>query len=133
MKCAFCDRTAFVTIPEFLGVEDVPTTIETGLRNLFADMTYEGARSINGPFLGSLGASAAIVGIVAGLGELLGLQSSFSLWILGRQHSQVLASRTLGLLHQHARGPTRSIPALIVFSVVLQLAALPVLLFANRH
>lgn len=43
-----------------------------GIVNLFADMTYEGARSINGPFLGSLGASAAIVGFVAGFGELLG-------------------------------------------------------------
>ena len=43
-----------------------------GIVNLFADMTYEGARSIIGPFLGSLGASAAIVGFVAGLGELVG-------------------------------------------------------------
>ena len=43
-----------------------------GIVNLFADMTYEGGRSIVGPFLGSLGASAAIVGFVAGLGELAG-------------------------------------------------------------
>jgi len=43
-----------------------------GIVNLFADMTYEGARSIIGPFLGSLGASAAIVGFVAGFGELAG-------------------------------------------------------------
>jgi predicted MFS family arabinose efflux permease len=43
-----------------------------GIVRLFADMTYEGARAINGPFLGSLGASAAVVGLVAGLGELLG-------------------------------------------------------------
>jgi MFS family permease len=43
-----------------------------GIVNLFADMTYEGARSITGPFLGSLGASATIIGIVAGSGELLG-------------------------------------------------------------
>jgi len=43
-----------------------------GIVNFFADMTYEGARSIVGPFLGSLGASATIVGFVAGLGELLG-------------------------------------------------------------
>lgn len=43
-----------------------------GLVSLFADMTYEGARSITGPFLGSLGASAAVVGIVAGFGELFG-------------------------------------------------------------
>jgi predicted MFS family arabinose efflux permease len=43
-----------------------------GIVNFFADMTYEGARSIIGPFLGSLGASATIVGFVAGFGEMLG-------------------------------------------------------------
>jgi len=43
-----------------------------GVANFFADFTYEGARGIVGPFLGSLGASAAIVGFVAGLGELMG-------------------------------------------------------------
>ena len=43
-----------------------------GLVNFFADFTYEGARGIVGPFLGSLGASAALIGFVAGLGELMG-------------------------------------------------------------
>ncbi len=43
-----------------------------GVVSLFADMTYEGARSITGPFLAVLGASGTVVGIVAGLGELIG-------------------------------------------------------------
>jgi hypothetical protein len=43
-----------------------------GIVNLFADLTYEGARGIVGPFLGSLGASAAVVGFVGGFGELIG-------------------------------------------------------------
>src|SRR5438034_7503786 len=43
-----------------------------GIVNLFADMAYEGGRSITGPFLGSLGASAVVVGFVAGFGELMG-------------------------------------------------------------
>jgi len=43
-----------------------------GIVSLFGDMTYEGARSINGAFLGSLGASGAVVGFVAGFGELIG-------------------------------------------------------------
>src|SRR5579884_3179351 len=43
-----------------------------GIVSMFADMTYEGARSITGPFLGLLGASGAIVATVAGLGEFLG-------------------------------------------------------------
>ncbi len=43
-----------------------------GFVSLFGDMTYEGARSIVGPYLGTLGASATVVGIVAGFGELIG-------------------------------------------------------------
>lgn len=43
-----------------------------GVMSLFADMTYEGARGIAGPYLALLGASAAVVGVVAGAGELLG-------------------------------------------------------------
>jgi MFS family permease len=43
-----------------------------GAMSFFADFTYEGSRSIIGPYLGLLGAGAAIIGIVTGLGELLG-------------------------------------------------------------
>lgn len=43
-----------------------------GFVNLFADMTYEGGASINGPFMLALGAGAATVSIVAGVGEFLG-------------------------------------------------------------
>ena len=43
-----------------------------GVVSLFADMTYEGARSIAGPYLALLGASGTIVGLVAGFGELMG-------------------------------------------------------------
>ncbi len=43
-----------------------------GIISLFADMTYEGARSITGPYLAFLGANALTVGFVAGFGELLG-------------------------------------------------------------
>ena len=46
--------------------------ITLGTISLLADVTYEGARSVNGPFLGTLGASAAVVGIVSGAGELIG-------------------------------------------------------------
>jgi MFS family permease len=43
-----------------------------GVLSLFADATYEGARSIVGSWLGLLGASATIVGVVTGFGEFLG-------------------------------------------------------------
>ena len=43
-----------------------------GVVNLFGDMTYEGGGAINGQFMASLGASAAVVSITAGLGEFLG-------------------------------------------------------------
>lgn len=43
-----------------------------GVVSLFADLTYEGSRSITGPYLAVLGTSATAVGVVAGGGELLG-------------------------------------------------------------
>ncbi|HLH36180.1 MAG TPA: MFS transporter [Alloacidobacterium sp.] len=43
-----------------------------GVLSFFADFTYEGARSVYGPFLASLAASATVVSIVAGFGELVG-------------------------------------------------------------
>jgi MFS family permease len=46
--------------------------IAFGVVSLFADMTYEGMRSISGPFLASLAATGTIVGLVAGTGESLG-------------------------------------------------------------
>jgi MFS family permease len=46
--------------------------IMMGMVSLFGDITYEGARSVTGPFLYTLGANAAVVGLVAGLGEFLG-------------------------------------------------------------
>lgn len=43
-----------------------------GVVSFFADFTYEGSRSIVGPYLAHLGATATVVGISAGFGELLG-------------------------------------------------------------
>ena len=43
-----------------------------GVISLFSDMTHEGARSITGPYLAMLGASATVVCFVAGFGELIG-------------------------------------------------------------
>ena len=45
--------------------------VALGFVSLFADMTYEGARSVIGPLLKDLGASATEVGIIAGLGEMI--------------------------------------------------------------
>lgn len=41
--------------------------------SLAADMAYEGARSVTGPLLGTLGASALVVGLVVGAGEAAAL------------------------------------------------------------
>jgi MFS family permease len=43
-----------------------------GAVNLFADFSYEGARSVSGPFLATLGATGLIAGAVGGGGEFLG-------------------------------------------------------------
>jgi MFS family permease len=46
--------------------------VTIGILSFFADFTYEGSRSIIGPYLGTLQASGAVVSIVTGFGELLG-------------------------------------------------------------
>lgn len=43
-----------------------------GLVSLFGDIAYEAARSVNGPYLKTLAANAACVGLIAGIGEFLG-------------------------------------------------------------
>lgn len=43
-----------------------------GLVSLFGDIVYEGARSVNGPYLKTLGANAAVVGLIVGIGEFMG-------------------------------------------------------------
>jgi len=76
--------------------------ILVGVVSLFSDMTYEGARSISGPFLGTLKASALVVGVVAGLGEFLGyalrLGSGYLADRLGRYWLIVFAGYSLNLL-----------------------------------
>jgi MFS family permease len=43
-----------------------------GVVSFFADFTYEGSRSVIGPYLATLQASGAVVSIVTGFGELTG-------------------------------------------------------------
>ena len=47
--------------------------IAFGVVSLLADISYEGARSILGPFLLTIGASAADVGLISGVGEFVGV------------------------------------------------------------
>jgi MFS family permease len=44
-----------------------------GVISLLADIVYEGARSITGPLLASLGATAFVVGVITGVGEAAAL------------------------------------------------------------
>jgi predicted MFS family arabinose efflux permease len=82
-----------------------------GVVNLFADMAYEGARSVTGPFLGMLGASAFVVGSVTGFGEFLGYALRL---VSGR-----LADRS------------RLYWLITLFGYVVQMAAVPLLALAG--
>lgn len=50
----------------------VKFVVMIGVLSVFADFTYEGSRSILGPYLALLAASGTAVGVVTGFGELLG-------------------------------------------------------------
>ena len=60
------------SIPHDLRRSALRFVLLMGLVSLLADVTYEGARSLAGPYLQLLGASAAVVAATAGLGELVG-------------------------------------------------------------
>ncbi|MDW7972564.1 MAG: MFS transporter [Thermodesulfovibrio sp.] len=95
-----------------------------GFVSLFSDMTYEAARSITGPYLALLGASATLVGFIAGLGEFIGYTLRLlSGWLAdktGRYWSITLIGYAINLL---------SVPALALVGQ-WQLAAL--LIMAER-
>ncbi len=82
-----------------------------GVVSLFADFAYEGARSVNGPFLGLLGASGFAVGVIAGGGELLGY--------------------TLRLLSGRAADRTRLYWPIALLGYLVQMAAVPALALAG--
>lgn len=58
--------------PDIAKNTAIKFVILIGIVSLFSDMTYEGARSIAGPYLAILGANAVVVGFVAGFGEFIG-------------------------------------------------------------
>ncbi|MDQ7030040.1 MAG: MFS transporter [Ardenticatenia bacterium] len=82
-----------------------------GLVSLFADATYEGARSIVGPYLALLGAGGTVVGAVAGLGELIGY--------------------ALRLVSGYASDRTRRYWALTIGGYALNVLAVPLLALAG--
>jgi MFS family permease len=92
--------------------------VSFGLVSLLADMVYESARSIIGPYLASLGASAVLVGVVTGLGEALAFA--------GRLGTGPLADRTHAYwnLTMVGYGLTAISAPLIGFTSALWIAAL---------
>ncbi len=55
-----------------LNKQAIQFVVLIGFVSFFADMTYEGARSILGPYLAALGATGFAVGMISGVGELIG-------------------------------------------------------------
>ena len=92
-----------------------------GIVSLFGDIAYSGVRSVAGPYLATLGATASIVGLVAGIGEF----SGYAL----RLASGYLVGRTQAywLLTFIGYGLLLSIP-LLAFAGNWQLAALFIIL-----
>ena len=91
-----------------------------GLVSLFADMVYEGARSIIGPYLATLGASATVVGAVAGAGEFIGYSlrviSGYLVQRRGHYWAWTITGYALTVLSVPLIGSTNVIaPALVLY------------------
>ena len=89
-----------------------------GLVSLFADMVYEGARSIIGPYLATLGASAAVVGAVAGIAEFIGyglrVASGYLVQRRGRYWTWTITGYALTVLSVPLIGTTTAIAAALL-------------------
>ena len=93
-----------------------------GMLSFFADFTYEGARGVLGPFLALLGASATVVGIVTGFGEMLGyglrLVSGRAADATGRFWSIMISGYVLQMASVPALALTGSWPAAAVLIIL---------------
>ncbi len=74
-----------------------------GVLSFFADFTYEGSRSILGPFLASLQATGTVVGVITGFGELLGYGLRLVSGAPRRCDREVLADHHLRLCRADGR------------------------------
>lgn len=54
-------------------ISPVRFVVGFGIVSALGDVVYEGARSVIGPYLGSVGATAAVVGLITGAGEAAAL------------------------------------------------------------
>ncbi|MFJ7244313.1 MFS transporter [Kitasatospora sp. NPDC098652] len=95
-----------------------------GIVSLLADFVYEGARSVTGPLLASLGASAAVVGAVTGAGEAAAL--------VLRLVSGPLADRTGRFWGLAIGGYALTVVSVPLLGAVGTLAAACVLVVAER-
>ena len=84
-----------------------------GIVSLFSDMTHEGASSIRGAYLSLLGASAATIGFISGLGELIGYSMRY---VFGKLTDK-----------------TKHYWPMTIVGYVLDVAAVPLLALVGEH
>jgi len=101
-----------VSVPKSNRKAALKFVVLIGVVSFFADFTYEGARSVTGPFMAVLGANGTIVGIVAGLGELLG----YGLRLVSGRLSE----------------KTQKFWPITLFGYLIQMAAVPLLALAGN-
>jgi MFS family permease len=104
--------TSSLSSPALTRTKALRFVVLLGIVSLFADMTYEGARSIAGPYLALLGAGGTVVGLVAGFGELIGYG--------------------LRLLSGYLSDRTRRYWAITLIGYTVNLLAVPLLALADR-
>jgi MFS family permease len=93
-----------------------------GVVSLFGDMTYEGARSIAGPYLGALGVTATTIGIVAGFGELMGYGARLVSGYIGDRTGRYWAVTIIGYLLNLFAVPLLALAGAWQLAVVLVIA-----------
>lgn len=84
-----------------------------GIISMLSDFTHEGARSIYGPYLGLLGASALVIAFVSGLGEFIG--------------------QTLRIVTGIIADRTKKYWTMMIIGYALNLLVIPLLMFVTQE
>lgn len=84
-----------------------------GFISLLSDFTHEGARSIYGPFLGIIGASAFVISFTSGLGEFIG--------------------QALRIVTGYIADKTKKYWTMMILGYAINLLVIPLLMFVNPN
>jgi predicted MFS family arabinose efflux permease len=104
----------------------VKFVVMVGVMSFFADFTYEGSRSVTGPYLGLLGAGAFTISVISGAGEFIGYGRAFGMHEALDQFGALFGPLLVALVLAVDRHDYKAAFAVLAIPAVIMLSLLAV-------